>query len=214
MNVAEVPIRELENIDLPALARVHTAAFPESSLTRLGLKVLERYYDWLLNGPHDTVHVGAILDDRLASFCFAGVFLGAMGGFLQKYRTYLAVHVLTHPWLITNPIIRDRIQDAWRAFRCKKRKPGMASAMPDAEGRPRRYALLVIATHPSAQGYGLGTALMEAVEQHARSRGFKEMSLTVHLKNHQARSFYEKLGWETIRTNAQDAFLRKRVDAG
>jgi ribosomal protein S18 acetylase RimI-like enzyme len=80
---------------------------------------------------------------------------------------------------------------------------------------------------------GLGTLLMDAVEQHARERGAEWLGLAVSLENHVARAFYERLGYEdaglapfTISYQAWDdrgiprevvercTYLRKPVDFG
>jgi GNAT superfamily N-acetyltransferase len=50
--------------------------------------------------------------------------------------------------------------------------------------------------HPSRQGRGIGTRLMEAVESEARARGEREVILYASLS---AVAFYEVHGWRTVR---------------
>jgi len=67
----------------------------------------------------------------------------------------------------------------------------------------------------SARGQGLGTRLMEAAEDLARSRGCTDVSLDTF--DYQARPFYEKLGYELFGTlegyppGSRQYYLRKRL---
>lgn len=180
--------------DLPDVARIHILAFPGSALTALGDEAVRRYYLWQIDGPHDCTALKATVDGRLSGFCFGGVFRGALGGFLQAHRNYLALRVLTHPWLIANPLFRDRLLSGLRVLRRR-------STAPPAEKGPRQpdsYAILSIAVDPAVRGAGIGRALMLAAESDAISRGFKRMHLTVDPSNTVAIRFYEGLGWRRL----------------
>lgn len=66
-----------------------------------------------------------------------------------------------------------------------------------------------------ARGHGLGTRLMAAAEDLARSRGCTDVSLDTF--DYQARPFYEKLGYELFGTlegyppGSRQYYLRKRI---
>ena len=66
-----------------------------------------------------------------------------------------------------------------------------------------------------ARGRGLGTRLMEAAEDLARSRGCSDVSLDTF--DYQARPFYERLGYELFGTlegyppGSRQYYLRKRL---
>jgi len=66
-----------------------------------------------------------------------------------------------------------------------------------------------------ARGHGLGTRLMAAAEDLARSRGCTDISLDTF--DYQARPFYEKLGYELFGTlegyppDSRQYYLRKRL---
>jgi ribosomal protein S18 acetylase RimI-like enzyme len=182
--------------DLPALAAVHGAAFPESALTKLGPGAVERYYRWLLTGPHDSAALGLWKEGRLAGFCFSGIFRRALSGFVGNHRWYLVGRVLTHPWLIASPIFRDRLKAGLQGL-SRPWKPRRRSALASkAKDGPRPCCILSIAIDPAAQRDGLGRRLMQASEVMARQRGFATMELFVHSDNVKAISFYEALGWE------------------
>ena len=194
----DVQVRTLEPSDLTRVAEIHLAAFPDSALTMLGAEAVRRYYAWLLTGPHQCSALGASSGANIMGFCFAGVFKGALSGFLQRNRAYLLGRMLRRPWLSTNPIFRDRVALGFRSLRRFGRPSSNATSVP-----PRRttepvppFGILGIAVHPDFHGQGIGRALMFEAERTARAGGFKEMLLTVQADNHRAISFYEGLSWE------------------
>lgn len=184
-------IRELRREDLPGVAAIHLAAFVDSSLTSLGREAVRRYYEWLLNGPHQSRALGAFERHRLVGFSFGGVFNGALTGFLRRNRAYLAVRVATHPWLALSPLFRDRITQAIRLL--ARRAPATSAAA--APLTTPAYGILAIAVEPSHHGTGVGQALMKRNEELARASGFRRMELSVAMSNVQAIRFYERGGW-------------------
>jgi ribosomal protein S18 acetylase RimI-like enzyme len=190
--VGDVQITVLTAEDLPGIAHLHARAFPDAAITALGPDIVEQYYRWLLVGPHDAEILGAWSNERLVGFCAAGVFRGAMSGFLRRHRFRLAVRVVQHPRLLANAIIRDRIVSAARTM---VRFSRVTSAVTSREPTLPRFAILAIGTDPDVWGRGAGRALMQASEQRARDQGFAMMTLSVHPNNTRAISFYEQLGW-------------------
>jgi len=195
----DVLIRNLEVKDLSGVAAVHVAAFPGSALTMLGTEAVRRYYEWQLLGPHESVSLGAFLGPEVVGFCVGGIFRGAMIGFLRKNRIFLTWRVLTHPWLMTNPIFRERLTFGTRILKIST-KP-KASAPPAKNQIIKSFGILSIGVHPKCQGLGVGKLLMKESEDVARQRGFREMDLTVHTDNHQAVKFYESFDWKKISNN-------------
>jgi ribosomal protein S18 acetylase RimI-like enzyme len=189
-----VRITRLGSSDVGRVARMHCRAFTSSLLTALGAGAVERYYRWQLEGPHDSVALGAWVGHELAGFCFAGVFRGALSGFLRRNRTYLAVQMVLRWGVIRNPEFRSRVGLGVRLL-LRGRQP---SSPPDEPAKPRSFGILSIAVDPSFQGCGVGRRLMQACEVIARERGFAEMELTVATDNLQAIRFYEREGWSRI----------------
>ena len=186
-----VVVRPLGLNDLPSVSLVHERAFPNSALGQLGTEAVRRYYTWLLEGPHRSTCLGAFDASALVGFLFGGTFNGAMSGFLRANRGYLARHVLTHPWLVASPLVRDRIKLALRLLRPRKPSP---SPLPVAPA----FGVLAIAVDPRAQGRGVGRSLMTCAEALAKTEGFGEMELTVAAWNHQAIQFYLLNGWHQV----------------
>ncbi len=190
-------IRTLQSSDLPAVAKIHMRAFTDSALTSMGAEAVRRYYEWQLTGPHEVAALGAEIDDRLAGFCFGGLFRGAMAGFLQQNRAYLALRVATHPWLALNPIFRDRLFSGVKVLR-RFPQPIATMAMPSPKDKKKPFGILAISVNPDFQGKGVGKLLMNAAEEVAIERGFERMQLSVNPANQQAIGFYLGLGWVKI----------------
>lgn len=203
-------VRTLLLSDLANITRIHQAAFPDSALTALGPEAVQRYYRWQLTGPHDAVALGAMSDSNFTAFCFAGVFRGAVGGFLRANRTFLAYRVLTHPWLLSNPLFRERLGTSLNLLR-RIRGQQYPTTTPPTLTSPS-FGILSIAVDPTFQGVGIGKTLLMEAERTAAERGFALMNLTVHPSNKQAVSFYERMGWEKVEVASKwNGRMQKRL---
>lgn len=187
--------RQIKSSDLPAVARVHLLAFPDSALTSLGAEAVRRYYHWQLTGPHDVVALCVVEGGDLTAFCFGGRFRGALGGFLRKNRGYLLWRVATRPWVLAGPIVRQRVGLALRSLGRRRFASQAAPIARASTPRKPTFGILSIAVHPSKVGTGQAKHLMDCLEQAAQERSFSGMHLTVSPKNRQAIRFYERLGW-------------------
>ena len=209
-----VQILTLEVADLPRVSEIHRAAFPNSALTMLGAEAVRRYYEWLLTGPHECLALGAAVKADILGFCFAGVFSGAMSGFLRRNRAFLFGSILSHPRLCMNPLFRERATAGLRIVRrFGQQPPSTPGAAARSGAKPvSPFGILAIAVHPGSNGQGIGTALMFEAERTARRRDFKEMQLTVELSNHRAVSFYESLSWtKTLHEGTWHGEMRKTL---
>jgi ribosomal protein S18 acetylase RimI-like enzyme len=197
-----VVIRNLGVQDLPEIVSVHMAGFSDSALTNLGPEAVYRYYQWQLTGPHKKVAaLGAFVDDKAAGFCFGGLFQAPMAGFVRKNRGFLIRRIVMHPWLITNPIFRERLALGIQLLkRFRKVTPGpVDTTLKDSSDKA--FAILAIAVDPQYQGLGVGKRLMKKAEEMANEWQFQQMRLSVHPENHQAVGFYKSLGWEEYSDN-------------
>jgi ribosomal protein S18 acetylase RimI-like enzyme len=208
-----VQLSTLEAADLPRVAEIHLAAFPNSALTLLGAEAVRRYYEWLLTGPHQCFALGASVKADMMGFCFAGVFSGALSGFLRRNRAFLFGRILSRPWLSMNPIFRERAIMGIRILRRFGQPSSAPSAAAHSATKPvSPFGILGIAVHPDSHGQGIGRVLMFEAERIARRYNFNEMQLTVEMSNHRAVSFYESLSWtKTLDQGAWRGEMRKAL---
>ena len=201
-------IQPIGEADLFQVASIHRAAFTDSALTKLGQMAVYRYYEWQLTGPHELTALGAYIDRQMVGFCFGGSFHGALSGFLEKNKRFLIGRVLAQPWLLLNPIFRDRVQSGIKRLG-KSVKPAQLLIQP----RPSTcFGILSIALDPSYQGLGVGKLLMTRAEEAAQRMNYSEMLLTVQPKNKKAVAFYERLQWQKIARNGEwSGEMRKAV---
>jgi ribosomal protein S18 acetylase RimI-like enzyme len=75
---------------------------------------------------------------------------------------------------------------------------------------PREDHLYVenVAVDPSAQGRGLGRALMEFAEQEAARRGLHRMALVTHEAMTENQAIYARLGYVETERRAEDGYRR------
>lgn len=179
--------------DLDSVVNIHLNAFSDRALAGLGREAVRRYYEWQLQGPHDAIALGIFQGDKLAGYCFAGVFRGSLSGFLQRNKWFLTWRVITHPWLIAEPFFYERIKIAWNVLWRRSNSTVSQPMMP-----PKSFGILAIAVAPQMQGTGMGKQLMAETEKIAVERSFSRMHLTVDINNIQAISFYQNLGWQKL----------------
>jgi ribosomal protein S18 acetylase RimI-like enzyme len=184
-----ITVRPLVGDDTSAVAQIHLQSFSTSALTRLGAEAVRRNYESLHTGPHELVALGAFDNGGMLGFCYAGVFRGETSYFLTTNRWFLVRRVLTHPWLVLNPIFRTRLNLAVRLLR----KPQRMTPPPNEK---KAFGIQSIAVRPDLQGRGVGKVLLRATEEAARARGFDRMHLTVHATNTSGIAFYEASGWK------------------
>ncbi|MFV0492300.1 MAG: GNAT family N-acetyltransferase [Pseudorhodobacter sp.] len=70
-----------------------------------------------------------------------------------------------------------------------------------------------ICVAPEERGHGIGTALLEAIFEEGRSRGYDAIRLDVIDTNHRARALYERLGF-TVHRHDHAGFLGRAFGVG
>ena len=193
--MTNIDIAKITVSDLYRISKIHTSAFPNSAMTQLGLDAVRRYYEWQFIGPHNSENLGAKIEDQLVGFCFGGVFHGSLSGFLHKNRSFLVWRIATHPYLLFNDLVRERILLAGKLF---KRFSMPKSSITQKSTMEKSFGILAIAVDPSFQGRSVGRKLMEAEEFIARLQNFPKMHLSVAVNNMQAIQFYERIGWKKV----------------
>lgn len=85
---------------------------------------------------------------------------------------------------------------------------GTAAIMPHPNGE---LELTKLAVHPSAQGQGIGLALIQACIAAARKRGDQAVYLETNAKLEAARRLYDRLGFQQIPFQQPSAYARADV---
>ncbi len=65
-----------------------------------------------------------------------------------------------------------------------------------------------VAVHPDRQGHGIGRALINFAEQHARNEGYRTMELYTNAKMTENLTYYPSLGYVEIGRWSEDGFDR------
>lgn len=66
-----------------------------------------------------------------------------------------------------------------------------------ADGIVRAY-VYGFRLQPQFRNHGIGTRIMHTIEDDLRTRGFRQVTLNVGQDNHDARRFYDRLGYTTV----------------
>lgn len=212
MSSTRLEVRPLVERDLAQVTRIHCAAFPEGAITRLGAGAAERYYRWLLLGPHQALCIGAFMGEALAGYCFGGIFRGATSGFLHKYRYYLMRQVIIHPWLAFNPFFRQRLKEGLNGL--LRARQYTEATIEERRRKKNTFSLLSIATDPTMQKRGIGGTLMRRAEEYAIEQGYQRMSLTVHGGNLGGFNFYASHGWHVEQELGENTIMAKTLTQG
>jgi ribosomal protein S18 acetylase RimI-like enzyme len=213
---AVMTIQRLRRDDLPHVARVHCAAFPQAAISRLGQEAVRRYYEALMNGPHETVGLAAFeADGELRGFCFVGVRHEAESAYLRQNLVFVLGRIARKPWLLLDSFFFNRLLSGVRLLLPRRERRPAHVAMPVDSPPPRpSYGIQVIMIDPAHQRKGYGKRLMEAAEQFAATRGHDYIELSVFTDNAKAISFYEKTGWKRkIRNERWDGLMSKQLES-
>lgn len=189
-----ITTRRMSLDDLQPVVEIHIEQFPGSRSTSLGRAYLDKMYRWFVERQPGLALV--ILDSGQV----VGFAVGAIGGYGRKIFRYtlgeIALGMLLHPRLL----FKNKTYQLWQSYlkglspaRMKENGPP-GGQDPPAAGE--RASLCSIAIARSAQGRGLGKALLYALEDRFRELGVSQIVLSVQSDNRPARRLYESCQWE------------------
>jgi len=199
MTAMKPQLRTLTQSDLPKIAEVHIAAFPHAAITKLGHEAVRRYYDWQFTGPHDLVAIGTFEGDRLIGILFAGVFRGALTGFVRKNALFLTTRLLVRPWLIVHEDIRTDLLLGIRLVMPKAAKKTSVAALqaPKTNAIVRYFGSLSLAVHPDYRGLA-AIMMVREIERIALERHFGGVNLVTHPDNITTTKLYTMMGYDKV----------------
>jgi ribosomal protein S18 acetylase RimI-like enzyme len=192
MTAVLVATRAATPADLPAVVRVHQAAFPGFFLTRLGPGFLRAYYRLVLDYPGGVLAVAA--ED--------GVVTGFVAGFLDPPGFYRCLRA--GAWRFVLPLlgrVLTRPALAPEILRGLRRSGGHALPAP-CPGTPAE--LSSVGVDPAREGRGAGQALVGyfIAEMTARGAGWIGLSTDAD-DNARVNRFYQRLGFHLAETYVQ-----------
>ena len=206
-------IEPLTHERLGAVAEVHGRAFRGYFLANLGPRFLRLYYDDFVGNP---IAIGLVAVEE-ATGRPLGAVVGNTDG-MAFYRLSVRRHMGRKMLLAFGRLfcsLRLWGQAAVRVGRALKRLArrllGRRPEGPPDDHKDTPVRLLSIGVVPEARGTGLAAALIRAFEQEAAARGADRVGLTCFEDNDRAIRFYEKSGWERVRTWRGTVAFEKRL---
>jgi ribosomal protein S18 acetylase RimI-like enzyme len=183
------------------LARLHTALLPESPVSMLGRRFVERFYYRVL--PLNGLILGAVayLDDEPAGFVVAthdsaGFMRSALRRWWPSFLWTIGTSVLLSP---------RSIGPVWEAAQAMRNRQPASACVAEGEilslgvlpGYQDRLSAVAPGTRISADLVGSAVAQL-------RARGVDEIRAMVKADNTPAKLFYIGLGWTLRRSNAPE----------
>ncbi|MFQ6040388.1 MAG: GNAT family N-acetyltransferase [Candidatus Poribacteria bacterium] len=172
---------------------IHIECFKDSFLTSLDREVLDCMYDNYLSSELGCAYV-YIIHETILGFIVGTTNPSVYYNQLLKKRG-LRIFWLTLKRVIRNPRILESI--AQRDFSGFFRPN-------ESEESYRRASLDLIAVKPEYRGRGVAQNLIEVFLHDLKGRGVSEVNLGVAATNVRAKRFYEKMGFEKIRTSVDN----------
>jgi len=202
-------IKDLTFKDIPIICDIHIKSFPMSIFSQLGKSVVEKYYEWLFYGPHESLNVGIFIDAKLIGYCFGGKFNGALSGCVKRNKAFLLIKLLSKPHLVFSinfmskliVLIKDNLPKYLKKRQKKKQDYNYSTS----------FAILAIAVHSESRAKGVGKMLMDYSEQYAGINSYDSMHLSVNTANEVAINFYVKCGWNILTTTEKNTVMIKRI---
>lgn len=198
--LAHPNVEALESRDIHDVVRIHLSAFPNFFLSFLGPRFLREFYVSFLM---DTLAMAFVARDERDDV--VGVVVGPLDprGFFRRllHRRWWSFCQASLAIALSRPSTVPRLVRAL-AYRG------------DAPEGPARALLSSVAVSPSAQGRGLGKALVLRWLEEARRRGASGCYLITDADNNAAvNGFYLSLGWkiESTYTTPQGRKMNRYV---
>jgi len=180
---ADVKIRKATCGETNEIVEIHKRAFPNFFLTLLGSRFLTRLYLGFIGINHGIIFVAEIrgqIVGFLAGTTEPEIFFSAL-----RKSQWLGFCLSASPALVANPIIVTKRLFYGLFFKGDRPKSLVDSAL-----------ISSIAISPKSEAIGIGTALINAFENHARERCLTSIYLTTDSNNNdKVLNFYKKNGF-------------------
>ena len=207
--------------DLPALAKVHRQAFPNSLATAMGQQYVERMLSWFLSSDKTFIFYVKTDSGEIAGYCGGmikdGTLLtGSASGMLQHSFNMAMMSMALRPWLFFHKEMTHRYGFMLSNITRKLlRKPAAAAPQQKTEEKPvgntASVGLVTIGVKPSFFGKGVGSVLLQEFERKSKELKIPKIYLSVKADNDQAIKAYERNGWKKVRVNDTSLNMDKDI---
>lgn len=207
-------IRQAEQVDLPGIAQVHIAAFPEYFQTHLGADFLIRFYRNYFELP---------------GYCYVATYQNRPIGFVVGsmsnpilFRRFYRQNFFFLAFTLIKKFLSDRVIRASIMKRLFHVKAALLALFPSNKANHSQnkaskdkntdviYCRLVgIGVHPDYRRRGVAEALTDTLLKTMTQNGCESVRLGVLKDNEGARSFYEKSGWKLV-AEGTDSFTYQK----
>lgn len=190
---------------LNTIAICHRSAFPESLTSSLGNRFVEAMLSWYLSTDKTFLFHITNSEGKCTGYCGAIISDGTLGtgsasGMAQHTFRAAIIAFLTHPWVIFHPEVRAKWPLLWKNILVRLGLQSRNHFTPEQTQKMAlepHVGLVVIGVHPSWQGKGIGSLLLQEFERRAvHDYGIHRLQLTVRSDNQQAIRAYQKNGWQ------------------
>lgn len=191
-------IEEITAEDAPLfikdIAKIHALSYSGAHFSAtFGEAKLEEYNSLLVR--NSDLSLVALEGVTPVGFIISGTALSrGVQQFTRENRLFLVGRLLRHPRFLVAKIY-GKLSSAFR-------KNGPPTV---------HYRLLSIATSPSAQSKGIGTALLVALEERLAARGVKRYGLSVRIDNPRAVEFYRRNGFVVEKEQLGSLYFTKEI---
>lgn len=176
-------VRLLENIDIQEIVDIHTLAFENYFLTKLGENFLTIYYKSVLESKNGFIL--GYFDDSMTLLGFA-----ATTSKSSDFNKNLIINNFISYCFLGLNLVFTKPMTIIRLMKNLKKTDG------NFEDDGAYAELLSIGINPRMQGQGLGKVLLIEVENYLRNQGVEVLSLTTDFyDNEQGIGFYSKMGY-------------------
>ena len=131
------------------------------------------------------------------------------------YKDIIPKKYFKYPIVTPSDVLRDMVRMKFFVYEFEGKIIGVAALEPrvrEGIGYVRR-----VYVHPKYQRRGIGTMLMNYIENHAKKLGIRKLYLVVHEKAVWAINFYRKLGYRAVgyidRPTWKDLLMEKTISS-
>jgi ribosomal protein S18 acetylase RimI-like enzyme len=188
--ILPVTVRPMTVSLVPAVCSLHLLAAANTPSARLGHRYVVAFMSWFVTAGNTIALVAETEPGHVVGYA-----IGAPVGYAAALTLHLAwvgaTAMIARPWMLFDHRI-------WATVKARIGFVFSRSAM-NTTGLPGPSMSLVgIAVAPSAEGKGVGFALMKAFEERARTLRMASLRLSVYPENSGARRLYERCGWRPL----------------